>query len=139
MHSEWGRLDAATAQALNAARARGGRIVAIGTTSLRLLESAADASGDIRAFEGETAIFITPGHAFRAVDVLFTNFHLPRSTLLMLVSAFSGAATIRAAYAHAISAGYRFYSYGDVCLLHRPENSAHLGNTANVTLRSSPV
>jgi len=139
MHSEWGRLDAATAQALNAARAWGGRIVAIGTTSLRLLESAADASGDIRAFEGETAIFITPGHAFRAVDVLFTNFHLPRSTLLMLVSAFSGAATIRAAYAHAISAGYRFYSYGDVCLLHRPENSAHLGNTANVTLRSSPV
>ena len=91
MHSEWGRLDAATAQALNAARARGGRIVAIGTTSLRLLESAADASGDIRAFEGETAIFITPGHAFRAVDVLFTNFHLPRSTLLMLVERFQRA------------------------------------------------
>ena len=125
MHSEWGRLDAATAQALNAARARGGRIVAIGTTSLRLLESAADASGDIRAFEGETAIFITPGHAFRAVDVLFTNFHLPRSTLLMLVSAFSGPATVRAAYAHAISAGYRFYSYGDACLLHRAPSSAH--------------
>ena len=139
MHSEWGRLDAATAQALNAARARGGRIVAIGTTSLRLLESAADASGDIRAFEGETAIFITPGHAFRAVDVLFTNFHLPRSTLLMLVSAFSGPATVRAAYAHAISAGYRFYSYGDACLLHRPENSAHLADRVNVTLRSPLV
>jgi len=139
MHSEWGRLDAATAQALNAARAGGGRIVAIGTTSLRLLESAADASGDIRAFEGETAIFITPGHAFRAVDVLFTNFHLPRSTLLMLVSAFSGPGTVRAAYAHAISAGYRFYSYGDACLLHRPGNSAHLGDRVNVTLRSTPV
>jgi S-adenosylmethionine:tRNA ribosyltransferase-isomerase len=122
MHSEWGRVDAATARALNAARARGGRIVAIGTTSLRLLESAADASGEFRAFAGETAIFITPGYRFRAVDVLFTNFHLPRSTLLMLVSAFCGPATIRAAYAHAVSAKYRFYSYGDACLLHRAAN-----------------
>jgi S-adenosylmethionine:tRNA ribosyltransferase-isomerase len=119
MHAEWGRIDAATAAALNAARARGGRIVAIGTTSLRVLESAADASGEIRAFESETSIFITPGHVFRAVDVLFTNFHLPRSTLLMLAGAFSGTSTIRAAYAHAIGAGYRFYSYGDACLLHR--------------------
>jgi S-adenosylmethionine:tRNA ribosyltransferase-isomerase len=124
MHSEWGRVDPATAQALNAVRAHGGRIVAIGTTSLRLLESAADASGDFHTFEGETAIFITPGYGFRAVDVLFTNFHLPRSTLLMLVSAFCGPATIRAAYAHAISAEYRFYSYGDACLLHRAASHA---------------
>jgi len=118
MHSEWGRLDAATARALNVARQRG-RIVAVGTTSLRLLETAAGAAGQFRAFEGETSIFITPGHRFRAVDVLLTNFHLPRSTLLMLVSAFSGPEAIRAAYAHAIAAGYRFYSYGDACLLHR--------------------
>jgi S-adenosylmethionine:tRNA ribosyltransferase-isomerase len=127
MHSEWGRVDAATALALNAARARGGRIVAIGTTSLRLLESAADASGSFRAFEGETAIFITPGYGYRAVDVLFTNFHLPRSTLLMLVSAFCGPARIRAAYAHAVSAKYRFYSYGDACLLHRAANGPDPG------------
>jgi S-adenosylmethionine:tRNA ribosyltransferase-isomerase len=119
MHAEWGRVEVATATALNAARARGGRIVAIGTTSLRVLESAADARGEIRPFQDETSIFITPGHAFRAADVLFTNFHLPRSTLLMLVGAFSGTATIRAAYAHAIDSGYRFYSYGDACLLHR--------------------
>jgi S-adenosylmethionine:tRNA ribosyltransferase-isomerase len=119
MHSEWGRINAETARALNAARARGGRIVAIGTTTLRLLESAADELGQIHAFEGETSIFITPGRVFRSVDVLLTNFHLPRSTLLMLVSAFSGSAAIRVAYAHAIAAGYRFYSYGDACLLHR--------------------
>jgi S-adenosylmethionine:tRNA ribosyltransferase-isomerase len=117
MHAEWGRIDGATAEALNAARARGGRIVAIGTTSLRLLESAADEAGNLHAFERETAIFITPGYRFRAVDLLVTNFHLPRSTLLMLVSAFSGTANIRAAYAHAIAEGYRFYSYGDACLL----------------------
>ncbi|HEY1940627.1 MAG TPA: tRNA preQ1(34) S-adenosylmethionine ribosyltransferase-isomerase QueA [Roseiarcus sp.] len=117
MHSEWGRVEAATADALNATRARGGRIIAIGTTSARLLESATDETGVIRPFEGETAIFITPGYRFRGVDALLTNFHLPRSTLFMLVSAFSGLETMRAAYAHAVEAGYRFYSYGDACLL----------------------
>jgi len=119
MHAEWGRIDAETAEALNAIRARGGRIVAIGTTSLRLLESATAADGRLRPFEGETDIFITPGYVFRAVDALFTNFHLPRSTLLMLVSAFAGRERILAAYAHAIAAGYRFYSYGDACFLER--------------------
>ena len=119
MHSEWGRVDAATAEALNATRRKGGRIVAIGTTSLRLLESAADDQGVLRRFEGETDIFITPGYRFRAVDALFTNFHLPRSTLLMLVAAFCGLERIRAAYAHAISSGYRFYSYGDATWLER--------------------
>jgi S-adenosylmethionine:tRNA ribosyltransferase-isomerase len=117
MHAEWGRLDAATAEALNATRARGGRIVAVGTTSARLLESAAGEDGALRPFEGDTAIFITPGYRFRAVDALLTNFHLPRSTLFMLVSAFSGLETMKRAYAHAIAAGYRFYSYGDACLL----------------------
>ncbi len=104
---------------LNAARAGGGRIVAVGTTSLRLLESAAAEDGTIKPFEGETAIFITPGYRFRAVDILLTNFHLPRSTLFMLVSAFSGLETMKHAYAHAIASGYRFYSYGDACLLFR--------------------
>ena len=104
-------------EALNAARARGGRIVAVGTTSLRLLESAAAEDGTIQPFTGETAIFITPGYRFRAVDILLTNFHLPRSTLFMLVSAFSGLDTMKHAYAHAIEGGYRFYSYGDACLL----------------------
>ena len=117
MHSEWGALDAQTAEALNGARAAGGRIVAVGTTSARILESAADEAGRIRPFSGETAIFITPGYRFRAVDALMTNFHLPRSTLFMLVSAFSGLEAMKAAYAHAIATGYRFYSYGDVCLL----------------------
>jgi S-adenosylmethionine:tRNA ribosyltransferase-isomerase len=117
MHSEWGRVDAATAHALNSARSNGGRIVAVGTTAARLLESAADEGGQIHAFSGETAIFITPGYRFRAVDVLMTNFHLPRSTLFMLVSAFSGLDTMKRAYAHAIGAGFRFYSYGDACLL----------------------
>jgi S-adenosylmethionine:tRNA ribosyltransferase-isomerase len=121
MHAEWGRLDAATAEALNGARAAVGRIVAVGTTSLRLLESAADEHGAIRPFEGETSIFIAPGYRFRAVDVLLTNFHLPRSTLFMLVSAFSGLETMKRAYARAIEAGYRFYSYGDACLLIGPE------------------
>jgi S-adenosylmethionine:tRNA ribosyltransferase-isomerase len=120
MHAEWGSVDAATADALNAARARGGRIVAVGSTSLRLIESAAAKDGTIRPFEGETAIFITPGYRFRAVDLMLTNFHLPRSTLFMLVAAFSGLDTMKRAYAHAIAAGYRFYSYGDACLLHRP-------------------
>jgi S-adenosylmethionine:tRNA ribosyltransferase-isomerase len=119
MHSEWGSVSHATAEALNAARAKGGRIVAVGTTSLRLLESAAAADGTIQPYSGETAIFITPGYRFRAVDLLLTNFHLPRSTLFMLVSAFSGLDTMKNAYTHAIAAGYRFYSYGDACLLFR--------------------
>ena len=119
MHAEYGEISAATAQTLNAARAAGGRIVAVGTTSARLLESAAGEGGGIRPFAGDTAIFITPGCRFRAVDVLLTNFHLPRSTLFMLVSAFSGLETMQTAYAHAIASGYRFYSYGDACLLQR--------------------
>jgi S-adenosylmethionine:tRNA ribosyltransferase-isomerase len=117
MHAEWGRIDAEAAARLNAARAAGGRIVAVGTTSLRLLESAADEGGRVRGFEGDTAIFITPGYRFRAVDGLLTNFHLPRSTLFMLVSALMGVEVMQAAYAHAIGAGYRFYSYGDASLL----------------------
>ncbi|WP_291861758.1 tRNA preQ1(34) S-adenosylmethionine ribosyltransferase-isomerase QueA [Bradyrhizobium sp.] len=119
MHAEWGSISRETADALNAARANGGRIVAVGTTSLRLLESAAAEDGTILPFEGDTAIFITPSYRFRAVDILLTNFHLPRSTLFMLVSAFSGLDTMKQAYAHAISSGYRFYSYGDACLLFR--------------------
>ena len=117
MHSEWGCIDAATAGRLNAVRAEGGRLIAVGTTSLRLLESAADEVGTIRPFEGDTAIFITPGYNFRAVDGLITNFHLPRSTLFMLVSALMGLDVMKSAYAHAIKAGYRFYSYGDASLL----------------------
>jgi S-adenosylmethionine:tRNA ribosyltransferase-isomerase len=117
MHSEWGRIPAATADRLNAAQRSGGRIIPVGTTSLRLIESAAGADGAIRAFEGDTDIFITPGYRFRAADGLITNFHLPRSTLFMLVSALMGLETMRAAYAHAIREGYRFYSYGDACLL----------------------
>jgi S-adenosylmethionine:tRNA ribosyltransferase-isomerase len=119
MHFESGYIDAATAERLNAVKARGGRIVSVGTTSLRLLESAADENGVIRPWAGATDIFITPGYRFRAVDMLFTNFHLPRSTLFMLVSAFSGIETMKAAYAHAIQSGYRFYSYGDASLLFR--------------------
>ena len=119
MHAEWGCVSAETAAALNAARASGGRIVAVGTTSLRLLESAAADDGAIKPFSGETSIFITPGYRFRAVDILLTNFHLPRSTLFMLVSAFCGLETMKQAYAHAIASGYRFYSYGDACLLFR--------------------
>ncbi len=119
MHAEWGEIRPETAEALNAVRARGGRIVAIGTTALRLLESAVLGSGKIGAFSGETSIFITPGARFRAVDVLLTNFHLPRSTLFMLVSAFAGLDTMRMSYAHAIRQKYRFYSYGDACLLFR--------------------
>jgi S-adenosylmethionine:tRNA ribosyltransferase-isomerase len=124
MHSEWGSISRETAGALNAARAAGGRIVAVGTTSLRLLESAAGADGTIAPFSGETAIFITPGYRFRAIDILLTNFHLPRSTLFMLVSAFSGLDTMKRAYAHAIDTGYRFYSYGDACLLFRAKSTA---------------
>ena len=117
MHSERGFIDAATAAGINAARAAGGRIVAVGTTSLRLLESAADEGGKIHPFAGETDLFITPGYRFRAVDLLLTNFHLPRSTLFMLVAAFAGLARMKHAYAHAIEARYRFFSYGDACLL----------------------
>jgi S-adenosylmethionine:tRNA ribosyltransferase-isomerase len=117
MHSEWGEIGEATASALNAARAAGGRIVAVGTTALRLLETAAADDGRIRPFAGETDIFITPGYRLKAVDLLLTNFHLPRSTLFMLVSAFSGVDAMRQAYRHAIRSGYRFYSYGDACLL----------------------
>ncbi|KGF70102.1 S-adenosylmethionine tRNA ribosyltransferase [Hoeflea sp. BAL378] len=119
MHAEIGHVSAETAAALNAARARGGRIVSVGTTSLRLLESATGEDGTICEWSGPTDIFITPGYAFRAVDVLMTNFHLPRSTLFMLVSAFSGLETMRAAYRHAIDEHYRFYSYGDASLLFR--------------------
>lgn len=119
MHAEWGEITAAQAARINAARASGGRIIAVGTTSLRLLESAADEEGAVRAFEGETSIFITPGYRFRAADALMTNFHLPRSTLFMLVCAFAGTAAMKRAYAHAIDARYRFYSYGDASLLER--------------------
>lgn len=117
MHAEWGRIDAATADRLNAVRAGGGRVIAVGTTSLRLIESAADEDNVIRSFEGDTAIFITPGYRFRGIDGLMTNFHLPRSTLFMLVSALMGLETMQAAYAHAIANDYRFYSYGDASLL----------------------
>jgi S-adenosylmethionine:tRNA ribosyltransferase-isomerase len=126
MHAEWGTIAPAAADAINTARAAGGRIVAVGTTALRLLESAA-ADGRIAAFAGDTALFITPGYRFTAVDLLLTNFHLPCSTLFMLVAAFSGLRRMRAAYDHAIGAGYRFYSYGDACLLHRrDEDKAEL-------------
>jgi S-adenosylmethionine:tRNA ribosyltransferase-isomerase len=121
MHPEYGEVSPAVAQALNAARAAGGRIVCTGTTSLRLLESAAAPDGRIEPFAGETSIFITPGYRFRAADVLLTNFHLPKSTLFMLVAAFSGLERMHGAYAHAIASGYRFYSYGDACLLERAE------------------
>jgi S-adenosylmethionine:tRNA ribosyltransferase-isomerase len=117
MHAEWGTIDAATAERLNAVRAAGGRLIAVGTTSLRLLESATGEDGVIQPFAGDTSIFITPGYRFRAIDGLMTNFHLPRSTLFMLVSALMGRDAMQAAYAHAIAEGYRFYSYGDASLL----------------------
>ncbi len=119
MHSEWGEVSPEIAAALNAVRAAGGRIVCVGTTSLRLLESATTPGGEVRPFHGDTAIFITPGYRFRAADVLMTNFHLPKSTLFMLVSAFAGLETMKTAYAHAVADGYRFYSYGDGSLLFR--------------------
>ena len=119
MHPEWGNVSAETATALNATRRAGGRIVAVGSTSLRLLESAGGKDGMLAPFSGETALFITPGYRFRAVDAMLTNFHLPRSTLFMLVCAFCGLDVMRHAYAHAIDGGYRFYSYGDACLLFR--------------------
>ena len=124
MHSEFGEIPAAAAEAINRARAAGGRIVAVGTTALRLLESAADATGEIRSFAGETKIFITPGYRFKTASVLLTNFHLPRSTLFMLVAAFVGLERAHEIYAHAIADRYRFYSYGDACLLERADHDA---------------
>ena len=126
MHSEWGEITAETAEAINQARAAGGRVVAVGTTSMRLLESAADDDGVLQPFLGDTDIFITPGYRFKIVDRLMTNFHLPKSTLFMLVSAFSGLERMKAAYSHAIENGYRFYSYGDACLLTRFEDQKPL-------------
>ncbi len=123
MHPEYGEVSAATADALNEVRGRGGRIVCVGTTSLRLLESAASADGCLSPFAAETSIFITPGYRFRVADVLLTNFHLPKSTLFMLVSAFGGLGRLRSAYAHAVQTGYRFYSYGDACLIERAVGS----------------
>jgi S-adenosylmethionine:tRNA ribosyltransferase-isomerase len=120
MHAERGSVTAQTADALNRVRRAGGRIVAAGSTSLRLLETASGDNGVVRPFDGETALFITPGYRFRAVDVMMTNFHLPRSTLFMLVAGFCGLEVMKRAYAHAIREGYRFYSYGDACLLFRP-------------------
>lgn len=119
MHAEWGVISREAADTINGAQMAGGRVVAVGTTSTRLLESATNERGIIQPFAGETDIFITPGYEFRAVDILMTNFHLPKSTLFMLVAAFSGLDVMRQAYAHAVSSGYRFYSYGDACLLHR--------------------
>lgn len=124
MHAEWGEISAEAAATLNEARRQGGRVVAVGTTALRLLESAATGDGTIQPFSGDTAIFITPGYRFKAVDALISNFHLPRSTLFMLVSAFCGLDTMHSAYAHAIAANYRFYSYGDACLLTPAASSA---------------
>ena len=118
MHAEWGEVSAETAEGLNRARSAGNRVIAVGSTALRLLESATGEDRIIKPFAGETSIFITPGYRFRAADLLMTNFHLPRSTLFMLVSAFSGLDTMKRAYAHALAGGYRFYSYGDACLLH---------------------
>jgi S-adenosylmethionine:tRNA ribosyltransferase-isomerase len=117
MHAEWGEITLETARRLNEVRRHGGRIVAVGTTSLRLLESAADEDGTIKPFADETDIFITPGYSFRAVDVLMTNFHLPKSTLFMLVSAFAELDVMKGAYEYAIREQYRFYSYGDACLI----------------------
>jgi len=121
MHTEWGRVSEAAATRIAEVRAAGGRVVAVGTTSLRLLEAAAQATGTVGAYSGETDIFITPGFRFRVIDLLLTNFHLPRSTLFMLVSAFAGLGRMRSAYAHAIAGDYRFYSYGDCCLLDRED------------------
>jgi len=123
MHAEWGVVNAEAARRINSTRARGGRIVAVGTTSLRLLESAAVENGETREFSGETRLFILPGYRFRAIDLLLTNFHLPRSTLLMLVAALAGLDRIKAAYAHAVAARYRFFSYGDACLIEHPRKA----------------
>ena len=124
MHAEWGEITAITAAAVNAAKDQGGRVIAVGSTVLRLLEAAADGDGLVNPFSGETDIFITPGYRFRIVDGLLTNFHLPCSTLFMLVAAFSGLQTMKAVYEHAKAAGYRFYSYGDACFLERSNQEA---------------
>ena len=129
MHAEWGQIPAATASRINAARSEGGRVVSVGTTSLRILEACFAAHGEVCEFAAETDIFITPGSRFGAVDMLLTNFHLPKSTLLMLVSAFAGMQPIRDAYAHALDGGYRFFSYGDACLL-RLDPAARAGADA---------
>ncbi len=123
MHSDWGKLGEGAVQRILAARKAGGRVMACGTTAMRLLESAAPKVGELLPFKGDTDIFITPGYKFRIVDRLITNFHLPQSTLFMLVSAFSGLERMKAAYTHAVQSGYRFYSYGDACLLERDERS----------------
>ncbi len=123
MHAEWGEVSMETAQRINETRRRGGRVIAIGTTTLRLLESATAKDGTVAAWREETSIFITPGYRFHAVDVLLTNFHLPKSTLFMLVSAFAGIETMKRAYQQAITEGFRFYSYGDACLIFRHEDS----------------
>ena len=120
MHAEWGVVSAETAERIGSARREGGRIIAVGTTSLRLLETAAAENGDVQPFAGDTRLFIMPGYRFRAIDMLLTNFHLPRSTLLMLVAALAGLERIKSAYAHAVEVGYRFFSYGDACLIERP-------------------
>ena len=119
MHSEWGTVSREVAEAVNLAKAQGGRLICVGTTSLRLIESAASEDGSVSPWEGETDIFITPGYRFKAVDMLMTNFHLPKSTLFMLVSAFCGIERMQSAYSHAIENSYRFYSYGDSSLLYR--------------------
>lgn len=124
MHSEWGTIAPAAADAINAAKARGGRVVAVGTTALRLLETAAAPDGTLKPFAGETDLFIVPGYRFKIVDALITNFHLPRSTLFMLVCAFAGTATMKTAYEHAKERGYRFYSYGDCCFIERATEPA---------------
>jgi len=121
MHAEWGELPAATVAAIDAARQRGGRVVAVGTTALRVLETVTRDTGRLVPWQGETRLYILPGFRFRVVDLLLTNFHLPKSTLFMLVAAFSGLARMKAAYAHAVAQGYRFFSYGDACLLHRAD------------------
>lgn len=123
MHSEFGILSADSADVINETKRSGGRVIAVGSTSLRLIETAADQDGNLSAFEGDTDLFISPGYRFKAVDLFLTNFHLPRSTLFILVSAFSGTERMKTAYAHAISSGYRFYSYGDCCLLY-PQDAA---------------
>jgi S-adenosylmethionine:tRNA ribosyltransferase-isomerase len=122
MHAEWGIVSAETAEHIAAARREGGRIIAVGTTSLRLLETAAAENGDVRPFAGDTRLFVMPGYRFRAIDMLLTNFHLPRSTLFMLVAALAGLERIKSAYAHAVARGYRFFSYGDACLIERPRS-----------------
>ncbi len=127
MHGEWGVLSADAAARIGETRRRGGRIVAVGTTSLRLLESAAAEDGEVRPFAGETRLFIMPGYRFRAVDMLLTNFHLPRSTLFMLVAALAGLERVKSAYAHAVARRYRFFSYGDACLVERPPAASATG------------